>query len=358
MKLLKILLTLSLSLSFIQVTSAQTINYQNCKNYGDDTVAGTSCNAVASENPTNCEAIKTTKQYIDAKNASQNSKDPVNKKNAETVLKSYNEEIENCKTLITQNEQTKIIETKNQLNLSNQFNGECISTDKTLNCNTKTPNDESLKLIKNIIDNNFVYQLIDPISDEDLIVQKRACTFDFQKDRNGLYQSVGQTTSTIRDENFYKNNTFTLTEYACYTAFVTSDNCQPFPVTNRNIKLTDDIPISVDCKTFQIIYGNSGTDFIKRFVSIVYRLAVGIVGVVAVLVMVINGIRISTAGDDSGVVSDAKERIAQSIFGLAILFFAWLILRSVNPNFFVTEDLIITDPAQTTEQNQSTNTTQ
>ncbi len=219
-----------------------------------------------------------------------------------------------------------------------------LGVDCTTNPNTAS---EGLTTLQNVFNNNFVYQLIEPITNENLVIQKRTCSYEFLRNRDGLLQVANPDNNSVdqtRNNNFYQNNSFIITEKKCYVTFVGPGQCQPNLILDARITFDEDLPVSTYCKTYQVISGSSGTGFIKGFVNIIYRLAVGIVGVIAVIVIVVNGIRISTAGDDSGVVSDAKERIAQSIFGLAILFLAWIILRSVNPNFFTTDNLDINDP--------------
>ena len=323
--------------------SAQGLADEQCKNLKIDTVLRKNCEAVAQLDESICEQIKNTKEYENLKN--NNNKTESQKK----IFESYEKQILTCKQIIGEKKISNTIETNNKNKLITNFqNRNCFSQDD-LNgafCKYSPNQDPSLDLLNKIINNNFVYQLIDPISNENLIIQERVCTFDFKRDGNGLFE-------ILKSDNTDTSNIGFITENKCYTTYVLS--CQPNLIINRNINFltTTELPISRECKTFQVIYGSSGTDFIKGFVSIIYRLAVSIVGVISVLVMVINGIRISTAGDDSAVISDAKERITQSIFGLALLFFAWIILRSVNPNFFTTDNLIITDPTPTqTEQAQ------
>jgi threonine/homoserine/homoserine lactone efflux protein len=65
-----------------------------------------------------------------------------------------------------------------------------------------------------------------------------------------------------------------------------------------------------------------------------YRWAVSIVGIIAVLLMVFSGIQISTAGGDTGKIDEAKNRIMQSLIAIAILFLSGLILYTINPGFF------------------------
>jgi type IV secretory pathway VirB2 component (pilin) len=56
--------------------------------------------------------------------------------------------------------------------------------------------------------------------------------------------------------------------------------------------------------------------------------------VIAVLIIVISGIQISAAGGDQTTVTNAKNRIVQSLGGLVILFLSAIILYTINPTFF------------------------
>ena len=91
---------------------------------------------------------------------------------------------------------------------------------------------------------------------------------------------------------------------------------------------------SYTCSTLERITGKSGSDLFGRYVSALYKWASSIVGVIAVLIMVGSGIQISMAGGDSAKIDEAKQRIAQSLVGIAILFLSGLILYTINPTFF------------------------
>ncbi len=93
------------------------------------------------------------------------------------------------------------------------------------------------------------------------------------------------------------------------------------------------IPL-VHCSLVERITGDTGTDIFSQYVGALYKWAVGIVGIVTVLIMVASGIQISMAGGDSAKIDSAKNRIMQSIIGLVILFLAGLILYTINPGFF------------------------
>lgn len=89
---------------------------------------------------------------------------------------------------------------------------------------------------------------------------------------------------------------------------------------------------SVSCTTKYRIVGTGGVDIFSKYVGFLYKWAAGIVGIIAVLTIVYNGIIISTSG--SGETTESKERIMQSLAGIAILFLAGLILYTINPTFF------------------------
>lgn len=94
-------------------------------------------------------------------------------------------------------------------------------------------------------------------------------------------------------------------------------------------------PPSVRCSLLNRISSDSGVGLFAQYVGALYRWAAGVVGIVAVLVMVFSGVQISMAGGDSAKLDSAKNRIMQSIIGLAILFLSGLILYTINPGFFV-----------------------
>jgi hypothetical protein len=89
------------------------------------------------------------------------------------------------------------------------------------------------------------------------------------------------------------------------------------------------------CTIKYLITGKSGSDVLATYIGALYKWAAGLVGIISVLIIVFSGIQISAAGGDSAKLDTAKNRIAQSIIGLVILFLAGLILYTINPTFFV-----------------------
>lgn len=337
-------------------------------NKGSTTIQYTKCEAINSKNESKCdELIKDSDEYKKLKNSSNETQ---NNKAIQDKLKAAEEEISNCKLQISENakaeakttSKTYIDKLKNEINTQNCVTNDTAIKELDINCtlkqnsatNSTSEQIKSLQLLQNIFTNKFVYQMIEPLTNDNLVIQKRTCTYEFVRNKEGLLQTAPSEDQSLEDRsssNFYQDNKFIITENKCYTSYVSQ--CTPNLILDNRIFLKDDLPISIYCKTYQVISGSSGTDFIKNFVNIIYNLAVGIVGVIAVIVIIVNGIKISTSGDDSGAVSEAKERIAQSIFGLAILFLAWIILRSINPNFFTDETNNIGDPRQTTQSQEN-----
>lgn len=106
------------------------------------------------------------------------------------------------------------------------------------------------------------------------------------------------------------------------------------------------------CKEVQVYVSTGGTSLLYGYIGTIYRWGAGLVGVIAVLVIVFSGIQISAAGGDPDAVNSAKRRILQSISGIVVLFLSGLILYTINPNFFRADS----PQTQQTQQTQTTPT--
>jgi hypothetical protein len=91
---------------------------------------------------------------------------------------------------------------------------------------------------------------------------------------------------------------------------------------------------TISCKPVQVIFTKTGPALLYSYIGMIYKWAAGIIGIVSVLFLVWGGIEISTAGDNTGKIDEAKKRIIQSITGLVLLFLSGIILYTINPNFF------------------------
>ncbi len=110
-------------------------------------------------------------------------------------------------------------------------------------------------------------------------------------------------------------------------------------------KCPDDIPNTgtdinnqyFDCQEVAVIVSDvaaGGTGILQVYVSLIYRWAAGIVGVIAVLMIVVSGVQITMADGEPSKVDEAKTRIFQSLGGIALLFLASALLYVINPTFF------------------------
>ncbi len=93
-------------------------------------------------------------------------------------------------------------------------------------------------------------------------------------------------------------------------------------------------PSAFICKRIQVFAASSGAQLLYTYIGVIYRWAASTIGVVCVLFMVYYGIRIAAAGDNAGVIDEAKQKIFQSLAGLILLFLSAVILYTINPNFF------------------------
>lgn len=254
-----------------------------------------------------------------------------------------------------------------------QFQGKCIADPSQIglnNTNNTCSKQESLDgkflKLKQAFDNKMIVSVLEePISTENIFTRAQVCTTKYLRDKNGLLQfttpkadaqtdinwddkvatpegQISKITQPLSDLNIDEKVSIAID--SCKTAYV--DPCNPQNTFSREIELNKPLPTIITCSTVQLIFAESGVDLIKQYVGLIYRWATGIIGIVAVLVIMVNGIMISTAGGDDGKVSAAKERIIQSLTALAILFFAGIILYSINPNYFTAND--INNPTETT----------
>ncbi len=104
---------------------------------------------------------------------------------------------------------------------------------------------------------------------------------------------------------------------------------------------TDEHGQYFDCQEVSVIIIDPSTGaigLIQVYIGLIYRWAAGIVGVIAVLIIIVSGIQISTANGEPSVVEEARKRILQSLGGITILFLASALLYVINPTFFKAPD--------------------
>ncbi|MFA5792649.1 MAG: pilin [Candidatus Gracilibacteria bacterium] len=91
--------------------------------------------------------------------------------------------------------------------------------------------------------------------------------------------------------------------------------------------------VASDCQKRTWVIGDNGMSLLKLSVKYLYGWTAGIVGLIAVVTIIYNGVKISISGI-SGDVSASKDKILQAITAIVLLFLSGLILYTINPTFF------------------------
>jgi len=190
--------------------------------------------------------------------------------------------------------------------------------DYNQNCNSSI-NEEDYNFMKEIIADkkknltNFITFLDQPLSTKNNVFIKQTCE---------PIQIDGQT------------------RYDCKSKVTCV--CKPqFP----DITADDDKKNGINCRRVQFITYKTGQELAAKYINLIYRWVSSIVGIIAVIYIIVNGIIISSAQNDSGQVTAAKDRIVQSLIALVVLLSASLILYAINPTFF-TADIVETQQTQ------------
>lgn len=76
------------------------------------------------------------------------------------------------------------------------------------------------------------------------------------------------------------------------------------------------------------------TTDIQTYIPGVFNLAIGIAGVLAVLMIIIGGVQYITTDAIQGK-SDGKERIQNALWGLVLVLVSWILLYTINPKLTV-----------------------
>jgi len=74
------------------------------------------------------------------------------------------------------------------------------------------------------------------------------------------------------------------------------------------------------------------SDLLARYIAAFYNWGFGIVGVIAVLMLMAAGVIWLTSGGDSGKIGNAKKMIEGALMGAGLLVGSWFLLNTINPN--------------------------
>lgn len=74
------------------------------------------------------------------------------------------------------------------------------------------------------------------------------------------------------------------------------------------------------------------SDLLSRYIAAIYNWGIGVVGVVAVLMLMAAGLLWLTSGGDGEKINQAKKIIGNTLLGSALLVGSWFILNTINPS--------------------------
>jgi len=79
--------------------------------------------------------------------------------------------------------------------------------------------------------------------------------------------------------------------------------------------------------------GGTGQKALPKTIEIVVNLLFFILGVIAVIMLIVGGIKFTTSNGDSGQIKSAKDTILYAIIGLVVALLAYAIVRFVLQQF-------------------------
>ncbi|MFA5247748.1 MAG: pilin [Patescibacteria group bacterium] len=100
---------------------------------------------------------------------------------------------------------------------------------------------------------------------------------------------------------------------------------------NEPITYTMQVPIPGLGKEGVVTFNTGDTKPIADYVKAIYNYAVGIVGILAAIMLMVGGFRWILAGGNASSIGEAKEIIFASLSGLVLVMASWLILQQINP---------------------------
>ena len=76
----------------------------------------------------------------------------------------------------------------------------------------------------------------------------------------------------------------------------------------------------------------TGPVTLSQYTIGLYNFLLSIVGIVAVMMLIIGGIKYITAAGNASVIGDAKDTISNALFGLLLALLSWVIVSTINPD--------------------------
>lgn len=88
--------------------------------------------------------------------------------------------------------------------------------------------------------------------------------------------------------------------------------------------------------------GKMQSDLLARYIKAIYDYGLAVTGILATIVLMGAGVIWLTSGGNESKITQAKDLIAGSLTGMAILFSAWMILNTVNPELLKLRAITLT----------------
>jgi|GEM_PF-3781303 len=110
----------------------------------------------------------------------------------------------------------------------------------------------------------------------------------------------------------------------------------------RTIELKEPFLFDKEGKAQTKIEGANGFELLASYIRMMYVYGASIIGIICVLVLVISGVQMSLGGLNAELVNQSKERIFQSLLSLILLFCSSLLLKTINPGFFMVKEEVAT----------------
>lgn len=93
-----------------------------------------------------------------------------------------------------------------------------------------------------------------------------------------------------------------------------------------------------------ILGGNNESITIQQYLSGMFRILIGTAGILAVIMIVVCGVKYMGSGDNSGARTEARDCIKNALFGVLIAIAAWLLLNTINPILLVNDLTVMATP--------------
>ena len=76
----------------------------------------------------------------------------------------------------------------------------------------------------------------------------------------------------------------------------------------------------------------TGSINLSQYIIGLYNFLLSIVGIVAVMMLIIGGMKYITAAGNASIIGDAKDTITNALFGLLLALLSWVIVSTINPD--------------------------